>query len=51
MVRSFVGTCVDVGLGRIAADAIPEILAAKDRTEAGQVAPPYGLTFWEVGFA
>ena len=51
MVRSFVGTCVDVGLGRIAADAIPEILAAKDRTEAGQVAPPHGLTFWEVGYA
>ena len=50
MVRSFVGTCVDVGLGRLEADAIPDILAAKDRTAAGQVAPPHGLTFWEVGY-
>ena len=50
MVRSFVGTCVDVGLGRIDADTIPQILAAKDRTAAGQVAPPHGLTFWEVGY-
>ena len=50
MVRSFVGTCVDVGLGRMDAASIPEILAAKDRTKAGQVAPPQGLTFWEVGY-
>jgi len=50
MVRSFVGTCVDVGLGRLDAAAIPDILAAKDRTAAGQVAPPQGLTFWEVGY-
>ena len=50
MVRSFVGTCVDVGAGRIEATAIPDILAAKDRTAAGQVAPPHGLTFWEVGY-
>ena len=50
MVRSFVGTCVDVGLGRLDADDIPGILTAKDRTAAGQVAPPHGLTFWEVGY-
>ena len=50
MVRSFVGTCVDVGMGRVDADEIPDILAAKDRTRAGQVAPPHGLTFWEVGY-
>lgn len=50
MVRSFVGTLVDIGAGKIAVDAIPEILAAKDRTAAGQVAPPQGLTFWEVSY-
>ena len=50
MVRSFVGTLVDVGSGRIEPDAIPEIIAAKDRTAAGQVAPPHGLTFWEVSY-
>ena len=50
MVRSFVGTLVDVGMGKFEAESIPEILAAKDRTRAGQVAPPHGLTFWEVRY-
>ncbi len=50
MVRSFVGTTVDVGLGRIEPDAIPGILAAQDRQAAGRVAPPDGLTLWEVGY-
>ena len=50
MVRSFVGTLVDVGMGKIDPDAIPEILEAQDRTAAGQVAPPHGLTFWEVRY-
>lgn len=50
MVRSFVGTLVDVGMGKLPADSIPEILAAKDRLCAGQVAPPHGLTFWKVNY-
>ncbi len=50
MVRSFVGTLIDIGSGKIEADAIPAILAAQDRTAAGQVAPPQGLTFWEVSY-
>ena len=50
MVRSFVGTLVDVGMGKYEASSIPEMLAAKDRTAAGQVAPPHGLTFWEVRY-
>ncbi len=50
MVRSFVGTLVDVGSGKIDGESIPAILAAKDRTAAGQVAPPQGLTFWEVSY-
>lgn len=36
--------------GKIAAEDIPAILEAKDRTRAGQVAPPHGLTFWEVAY-
>ena len=50
MVRSFVGTTVDVGLGRINPDDIPFIIAKQDRQAAGRVAPPDGLTLWEVGY-
>lgn len=50
MVRSMVGTLVDVGSRRIPAGSLREILAARDRSRAGQVAPPQGLTLWEVGY-
>ena len=50
MVRSIVGTTVDVGLGRIDASQLPAILGARDREAAGRVAPPQGLTLWEVGY-
>jgi tRNA pseudouridine38-40 synthase len=49
-VRSMVGTLADVGLGRIEATSVSAIIAARDRTAAGQVAPPHGLTLWEVGY-
>jgi tRNA pseudouridine38-40 synthase len=49
-VRSMVGTLVDVGLGRIAAHRVVEILTARDRNAAGQVAPPEGLVLWAVGY-
>lgn len=50
MVRSIVGTTVDVGIGRIRHSAIPDILAARRRDAAGRVAPPTGLVLWEVGY-
>ena len=50
MVRSIVGTLVDVGTGKLASDEIPVIIAAGDRGSARQVAPPHGLTLWEVGY-
>lgn len=49
MVRSMVGFCVDVGLGRVPADSVGAVLAARDRQAVGTVAPPHGLTLWEVG--
>jgi tRNA pseudouridine38-40 synthase len=43
MVRNIVGTLVEVGRGRWKPEKIDEILDAKDRTAAGQLAPPQGL--------
>jgi tRNA pseudouridine38-40 synthase len=48
MVRSLVGTMVDVGKGRKKAGDVAGILRAEDRAAAGQPAPPHGLCLWEV---
>jgi tRNA pseudouridine38-40 synthase len=50
MVRSLVGTMVDVGAGKFHAGEMMGILRARDRAAAGQVAPPHGLTLWDVGY-
>jgi tRNA pseudouridine38-40 synthase len=48
MVRILVGTLVDVGRGRIGADAIPRMLETGDRTAGGMTAPAHGLTLLRV---
>lgn len=48
MVRNIVGTLVDIGRGRWNADYMDHILAAKDRTAAGKIAPAKGLTLVEI---
>ncbi len=50
MVRSIVGTQVDVGLGRRTPGDMLTIIRAADRNAAGNVAPPKGLCLWEVGY-
>jgi tRNA pseudouridine38-40 synthase len=43
MVRSVVGTLVEVGVGRWPAAEVAAILASRDRARAGRTAPPQGL--------
>ncbi|MGH9209194.1 MAG: tRNA pseudouridine(38-40) synthase TruA [Acidimicrobiales bacterium] len=50
MVRSVVGTLVEVGLGRLFAGDIRGILAGGDRSAAGRLAPPHGLCLWMVSY-
>jgi len=50
MVRNMVGTLIDVGKGKIKAEEIPAIFAAKDRRRAGQTAPAKGLTLVKVEY-
>jgi tRNA pseudouridine38-40 synthase len=50
MVRSIVGTLVDVGVGKIRPGDLLEILRGRDRNLAGRVGVPQGLCLWEVGY-
>ncbi len=48
MVRSLVGTLVLVGDRRLDPDEMPGVLASRDRSRAGQLAPAHGLTLERV---
>lgn len=48
MVRSVVGTLVEVGLGKRRAGEMTAVQRARSRVAAGQPAPPHGLCLWEV---
>ena len=50
MVRSITGTLVDIGLGRHRASDMVAMLGSRDRSRAGRVAPPEGLTLWHVEY-
>ncbi len=43
MVRIIVGTLVEVGIGKIEPNQIPEIIKSKKRENAGKTLPPNGL--------
>lgn len=43
MVRIISGTLVEVGLGKIKAEDIPNIIEQRDRQKAGKTLPPHGL--------
>lgn len=48
MVRIVTGTLVDVGIGVYPPEHVGEILDGKQRSLAGPMMPPQGLTLWEV---
>jgi tRNA pseudouridine38-40 synthase len=50
MIRSVVGTLVDVGLARKHAGELLGILAGRDRSRASTLAPPQGLCLWSVTY-
>lgn len=50
MVRSIVGTLVEVGLDKRPPDSLKTILYARDRSAAGKTAPPQGLFLVQVDY-
>jgi tRNA pseudouridine38-40 synthase len=50
MIRSMVGTMVDVGVGKLRPGDIMGILRQRERSAAGEPAPARGLCLWDVGY-
>jgi tRNA pseudouridine38-40 synthase len=50
MVRSLVGTALEIGTGRKPVEWMGEVLDARDRAAAGPVAQPHGLALTDVGY-
>jgi tRNA pseudouridine38-40 synthase len=50
MVRSIVGTLLEVGRGVRSVEAVEAALAARDRSQAGPTAPPHGLRLVKVRY-
>ena len=50
MVRIMVGTLVKVGMGKLKAEEVGEILLSGDRKRAGITMPPQGLTLVSVEY-
>lgn len=50
MVRTIVGTLVMVGRHQRKPEWVADVLAARDRTTAGENAPACGLVFWRVSY-
>jgi tRNA pseudouridine38-40 synthase len=50
MVRAIVGTLLEVGIAKISAEQVLDIIAAKDRCEAGTSAPAKGLFLAQVEY-
>ncbi|MBI3417319.1 MAG: tRNA pseudouridine(38-40) synthase TruA [Verrucomicrobia bacterium] len=51
MCRGIVGTLVQLGQGKFGEAELKQMLAAKDRREAGMTAPAHGLVLWKVFYS
>jgi tRNA pseudouridine38-40 synthase len=50
MVRTIIGTLIEVGRGRISSDSLGDILQGRSRSRAGQTAPAHGLTLLKIDY-
>jgi tRNA pseudouridine38-40 synthase len=50
MVRTIVGTLVDIGRGNMAVEDMHAILESRERAQTGQTAPAQGLMLWRVEY-
>jgi tRNA pseudouridine38-40 synthase len=50
MVRSVVGTLVEIGHGQRTPGDVLAIIRSRDRAQAGRLAPPHGLCLWHVDY-
>jgi tRNA pseudouridine38-40 synthase len=50
MVRTIVGTLLLVGRAKLAVEDMAQILASRDRAQAGPTAPPHGLYLMSVTY-
>lgn len=48
MIRILTGTLAEIAWGKMSAEAIPNMLASKDRTKAGMTAPAHGLCLMHI---
>ena len=51
MVRNITGTLVEIGGGRWTPERVIEILASRDRSQAGTTAPSHGLFLVRVEYS
>ncbi|HEX6164455.1 MAG TPA: tRNA pseudouridine(38-40) synthase TruA [Vicinamibacterales bacterium] len=50
MVRTIVGTLVDIGRGNMQVEDMRAIIESRDRSKTGQTAPAQGLMLWTVAY-
>lgn len=50
MCRAIAGTLVEIGKGNLSSDAVPALIAGRDRQAVPMNAPAHGLTLWRVRY-